>query len=268
MKRNVRVFISCGEKAGPMHKSLQRVLKTCADIEFVDDKETADLVITDNVREIIAGYSEKKQYAFFNLEHQPIATDKKNVVMVPISTCLATLAELIAKIQEQDDGETTIAAVKVEVSPEKPEAPWILVVDDKPENRVAAQQQLGKEFNVILAEGFNQARKALSERRFDYALLDLHLPVDTEGALGENTLAKWLGQDVPYGIFLLLEACQKGADSAVVTDLNHHQDPFSAAIDFYSGKTFRINGQKAMLLHAHMENGVKNWIAALAVLMR
>ena len=108
----------------------------------------------------------------------------------------------------------------------------------------------------------DQARQALKDRRFDFALLDLHLPVATKGALGAEAIAKNLGQEIPYGFFLLLEACKSGADAAVVTDLNHHQDPFSAAFDYYSSELFTINGKRALLLHARMVGGVKDWDAA------
>ena len=160
--RNMKIYISCGERQSPIEKALQVVLDTLIDAEVVESQEAADLIIVDDVRKIVGTYTDKKQYVYFNLCHRPLSVEKPNVVELSISSCVSRLLEICAKIQDQEIAEVVpAAATEMPVLQEKPEARWVLVVDDKPENRAAALQQLGKDFNVVVAEGFDQARQAL-----------------------------------------------------------------------------------------------------------
>lgn len=268
--RNLRIFIDCEKEAGPMERALGVVVEMLTSAEVVDDFRIADLIIISDLRRLAKIYNSDTQYAFINVSRQQFTVDKPNVNEISISDCVPKLMEIASKIVVKDDDESTVT--ELEVTPtaciEKPDTRWILVVDDKPENQASARQQLDQDFNLVVATGFDEARKALKDRKFDYALLDLHMPVATEGALASEALAKNLGQEIPYGLFLLLEACQKGAHAALVTDLNHHQDPFSAAFDYYRGQPMTINGEKALMLHAHMIDGAKNWRWALDQLLK
>ncbi|HOH67594.1 MAG TPA: hypothetical protein PK896_03855 [bacterium] len=269
--RKLRIYTDCGEKPNqPVNVALQTVLTVLlAEAEVVADFQEADLIIIDKVKKLAEKYREDKQYVLLDYG-QPAEIslpDLPNFVKVDISDCLVELLQISSRIKLEKETEVAISVVESAVSAEKPGLPWILVVDDKPENQQAAKNQLGN-FNLVVAEGFDQARLALRERQFAYALLDLHLPVATGGALGEAGIAKHIGLDIPYGLFLLLEACQHGAHAAVVTDLNHHQDPFSAAFDYYANEAMIINGKKALLLHAQLTTGgVKDWCWALDRLM-
>lgn len=265
--RKLRIYANCGEKPSqPINVVLQTVLKVLVQAERVDNQENADLIIIDNFRKVAGNYHEDKQYVLLDYSQQERVSmpDLPNFTRVGVSDCLAQLLQISSRIKLEADAKVAVSAVEPEVSTEKLGMPWILVVDDKPENRQAAYDQLGNDFNLVVAEGFDRVRQAFKERKFAYALIDLHLPVATGGALGEAGIARHIGMDIPYGLFLLLEACQEGAHAAVVTDLNHHQDPFSAAFDYYAGRPMIINGKKALLLHAQLiTGGAKDWRWAL-----
>lgn len=78
-----------------------------------------------------------------------------------------------------------------------------------------------------------------------------------------------LGELVPYGMLLMVEAAHQGATQvAVVTDLSHHNDPFSAAFDYFSGFSVKIDNAKVVMMHAPMKDGTKDWAQALAQLLK
>ena len=105
----------------------------------------------------------------------------------------------------------------------------------------------------------------IGSEKFDVVLTDLHLPMSSK-TMGDKFR---FGELVPYGILLMVEAARQGAKYvAVVTDLSHHDDPFSAAFDHYSQFTIKIEGAKVVMMHATMENGAKDWASALAQLTR
>jgi hypothetical protein len=54
----------------------------------------------------------------------------------------------------------------------------------------------------------------------------------------------------------------------VVTDSNHHHDPFSAAFDRL-GYPITIDNARCLMMHAELlESGAKDWAAALDRLMK
>src|SRR4030042_1476445 len=79
-----------------------------------------------------------------------------------------------------------------------------------------------------------------------------------------------LGQLVPYGFLLMCEAAINGAKYiAVVSDLGHHDDHFSAAFDHFYSIAFKIENAKTMMLHAQLTNtGAKDWQNALEKLLK
>lgn len=233
---------------------------------IVDDAKSADVVITNDLRTIYQIYRAHQTYVL--IPSGPLSSEitKENIIVMDYPFSLLELANLIGRI-----GNKLVAAsvsVVETVVTVKPGAPWVLVVDDMIENREAAKQQLGETYNLTVVDGFDEARVAFQARKFDFALLDLHLPVSTEGALAETVIASNLGEGIPYGMFLLFSACETGADAAVVTDLSHHSDPFSAAFDYYDGKTYIINSKKGMFQHATKIGNVKNWKQALERLQK
>jgi len=62
----------------------------------------------------------------------------------------------------------------------------------------------------------------------------------------------------------MIEAARQGAKQvAVVTDLNHHTDPFSAAFDHFSRFPIQIEDAKVLMLHARITGEGKDWSNAL-----
>jgi CheY-like chemotaxis protein len=233
---------------------------------IVDDAKSANVVITNDLRTIYQIYRADQTYVLIPTGPLSSEITKENIIVMDYPFGLLELANLIGRVGDKLVPATAlIAETAVTV---KPGAPWVLVVDDKIENREAAKQQLCETYNLTVVDDFDEARVAFKSRKFDFALLDLHLPVSTEGALAETVIASNLGEGIPYGMFLLFSACETGADAAVVTDLSHHSDPFSAAFDYYDGKTYVINGKKGMFQHASMIGEAKNWLQALERLQK
>lgn len=252
------------EVATPVKLALEQVIGILTEASFVGSPKEADLIITSDIKNIAQMYDDKKQFVLLNMSGSNCSPSQSNIHEVRPTNILAELLNIISEMEPAKtvEVEATAAAQAIDG------AAWILVIDDKESNRNAAISQLGGNYNVVVADGFDSGRKALKERKFDFVLTDCEMPVSTEGALSGSAITARIGQGIPYGMFLLLEACAAGADTAVVSDLNHHQDAFSAAFDHYSNQLFEINGKKGRLIHARMIDGAKDWQDALDQLMR
>jgi hypothetical protein len=81
----------------------------------------------------------------------------------------------------------------------------------------------------------NEARKsATTYPDFDVVLTDLLVPASRQAQGGEGT--KFVGQEMPLGSIIALLALVNGVKKvAVVTDMNHHSHPASAAFDCFGG---------------------------------
>ena len=95
---------------------------------------------------------------------------------------------------------------------------------------------------------------------FDVVLTDLLVPAsqDTQGGQG----MRYVGQEMPVGIFIGLLAAVKGRAKfvAVFTDSDHHSHPASACFDrFNEGEThptaFMVEGCKVLL------SNTRNWVS-------
>ena len=146
-----------------------------------------------------------------------------------------------------------------------PDAMLVLVIDDTPKNIMSAEKAFAGH-HLVTATDYDEAMKILGSEKFDVVLTDLHLPMSSQTLGGE---AFKLGELVPYGLLLMIEAARQGANAvAVVTDLSHHADPFSAAFDHFSQHPVKIDGARVMMLHAPLhEDGSKDWAKALDMLM-
>ena len=119
---------------------------------------------------------------------------------------------------------------------------------------------------LTVAKDYAEALQILEKETFDVVLLDLHMPMVIQGALASSALK--LGEQVPYGALLIWDtALAKAKRVAVVTDLNHHSDPFSAAYDRYTNKVFMVNETLVRMIHAPMSNGAKDWVSALSTVL-
>lgn len=109
----------------------------------------------------------------------------------------------------------------------------ILVVDDKSVHLDAAKAQLGGH-DLVLADTYDQGQKLLQDTHgFDVVLVDLLMPASRQQQGPDG--AKFVGQEMPVGIFLALLAAKNGAKLvAVHSDSCHHSHPASACFDSFS----------------------------------
>lgn len=117
----------------------------------------------------------------------------------------------------------------------------ILVVDDSPVHRAAAQQQLvGHE--VTLAADYAEGQERILIGEFDVVMVDLHLPSgELWGLNGQH-------DSVPVGTILALLAIQRGVKHVgVLTDANHHADFASASLDRHNKKPIQCGNSVLFL---------------------
>jgi len=264
--RPVRILLAMQD--GFLAKSIKSVLPLIGNESshvYVESQAEADLVIFTDVREIEQGYSKEKSYAYLKTTSQPGGPRLPDNCTV-INT-MSILVDLVGVITSAGQKLTPIVeaapAPKGDAAPLRPDALRILVIDDTSENISSAKKYLaGHQLTTV--SGYEDAMNVLSKESFDVVLTDLHLPMSSK-TMGDKFV---LGQLVPYGLLLMVEAARQGAKHvAVVTDLSHHDDPFSAAFDHFSGCPVKINQANVVMMHSPMKNGAKDWAEALARLM-
>jgi CheY-like chemotaxis protein len=136
----------------------------------------------------------------------------------------------------------------------------VLVIDDKEINRVAALAQL-KDQNLTVCSNYDEALELVKEGHdFEIVLVDLFLPASdrAQGPKGK----KFVGQEMPIGIFLALLAAKNGAQYvAVFTDTGHHDHPISACFDMFPLRdgAIRVNNTKFYLCNN------PNWIGVFSL---
>ncbi len=231
-------------------------------VRFMESPEDADLIIFDDVRKVEKEFSKEKTYAYlFGMrqgERKP--NFPINVSIVPVTQAVATLIGLIddLRIKLQPIADTEIQ--KEEVDAIRPDARHILVIDDTPKHIANAKKTLAGH-HLTTVTTYEDSMETLAKQKFDVVLTDLHLPMSSKTLVPDSFK---LGELVPYGVLLMIEAARQGAKHvAVVTDLNHHTDPFSAAFDHYSRFPVQIEGAKVLMLHARVTNEGKDWAEAL-----
>lgn len=140
----------------------------------------------------------------------------------------------------------------------------ILLIDDSLAHRRAGKRQLealGHE--VVVMSDYTEARRMAEQERFDAALIDLLMPAETT-TLGPDAIKQYVGTEISVGFPLMLALAGIGIKLvAVATDTNHHNHPASAMVDWFAHKPLTIDGGKAMVMHAPMIGGVKDWAAIL-----
>lgn len=115
----------------------------------------------------------------------------------------------------------------------------ILVIDDTAANLDAAMSQL-RDHEVVTVSSYDEAFKLVchfdynwakeNKVDFDVVLIDLMMPAGRIRQ-GKNGM-RFVGQEMPLGIFLALQAIRSGVKYvALLTDINHHDHPASAALD-------------------------------------
>ena len=264
--RAVRIHLTM--KDGPLPRSIRQVLPIVGNETshtYVENVNEADLVIFTEVRDIEKGYSKEKSYAYLQTSPHNSPRLPENCATIDALNILLGLIDVINQAREKlKPLEAPVAEVVEEKVPLRPDALRILVIDDTAKHIVSAKSGLAGH-KLTTVTGYEEAMKTLVNEKFDVVLTDLHLPMSSK-TMGE---AFKLGELVPYGILLMVEAAHRGAKYvAVVTDLNHHADPFSAAFDYYSSFSVKIDGAKVVMMHSPMVGDAKDWATALKTLMK
>lgn len=118
----------------------------------------------------------------------------------------------------------------------------ILVIDDNQSHLDAAKAQLSS-FDLTTVGSYDEGQKLLQDPHdFDVVLVDLLLPAsgDKQGPEG----SKFVGQEMPIGIFLALLAAKNGAKRvAIHSDSDHHAHPASACMNAFSRCSRESNGE-------------------------
>lgn len=265
--RPVRIHIAM--KDGSISRVIRQVLPIIGNepiFTYVEKDDEADLIIFTEIRDIEKGYSKEKSYAFLKLSgRSEVPTLPQNCAVIGVEQTLVTLIGLISSLRDKlQPIADEVASPKSEVMPLGPNAQHILVIDDTPTNIASAMLGLASHY-LTTVTGYQDAMDVLGREKFDVVLTDLHLPMSSR-TMGDKFK---LGELVPYGILLMVEAARQGTKHvAVVTDLSHHDDPFSAAFDHYSRFPVKIEGATVVMMHAPMKDGAKDWETALDRLMK
>lgn len=89
------------------------------------------------------------------------------------------------------------------------------------------------------------AESACNRPDFDVVLTDLFLPAsgEAQGQVGRSLV----GQSMPIGTFIVLYAMKAGVKKiALVTNMNHHNHPASAAVDCLNGRPIAFEGVRIL----------------------
>lgn len=126
----------------------------------------------------------------------------------------------------------------------------ILVVDDSDTHRFGASALLkGHELTVV--GSYEEAETLLSKQKFDAYLGDLMLPASRKTLSPDSY--HFVGEEMPLGTILAFLALKNGAKYvAVVTDMNHHKHPGSAAFDAFNGRdgAFSVGDARVLCTNA------------------
>ena len=153
----------------------------------------------------------------------------------------------------------------------------ILVVEDTERHRESALEQL-KDHKLTLARHYAEGEKLLlGEGSYGVLLTDLMMPKGNRETMGPEGM-KYIFDLLPFGFPLAFLAAKKGIPYiGVVTDINHHNHPISAAIDPISGAywhdsdsyIYRVNDSRVGIFHApFIEGERKDWNKVLEVLLK
>ncbi len=254
----MKVF--CFEMGGPVERAMRQVLSLLTESEFVGTLEEADLAITMNIRDIEGKWNmfPEKMFVVMVLKEKSESLPA-NVHEVFISSAVLE----IIQIMENTESPLPLKIEKLKRPPAPADAPRVLVIDDTPANIRSAEETVPFEYGLVTATGYDEAMDLLSKEKFDIVLTDLHMPMSSR-CLGPKAFR--LGELVPYGLLIVMESLARRVEEiAVVTDLGHHDDPFSAAFDHFTREAIRAGKTHIRLLHAPLRaDGSKDWGKVLA----
>lgn len=153
----------------------------------------------------------------------------------------------------------------------------ILVIEDTDKHQESAREQF-KDHKLVLARNYEEGRSALeSGYHYNVLLTDLMMPKGGSETMGSEGM-KYIFDLLPFGFPLAFLAAKIWTPYiGIVTDVNHHDHPISAAIDPISGAywrdgsqhLYRLNESSLGIFHAPFtDDGRKDWNKVLEVLLK
>lgn len=250
----------------PIDKAIEQVINLFNEnVEFIADPWLADLVITNQVKDLIPFYA--KDGCYVVIDHTNISS-KKQPENVHMASCIepafmATLMELANK--EFSSRAEKPEKIDVRLRIENPGAMSVLVIDDTPLYQKSAELLLSH-LDLTIARGYDEAMELLKNNSYDVVLTDMEMPAS------KSVSDQVLGELIPYGLLLYAEAAKRGAKHvAVVTNLNHHTDPIANAFDYFCRDSIKVENATVRFMHAPMtsmdDKWVKDWKRALEKLL-
>lgn len=248
---------------GAVRAALLQVLKTLLDdqkVQFVDSLNESAAVIIHGLRPLERVHSYDRRFIVV-LEFREKAPAKvaENVVVTTIPTVVPDTLKFLSDLLSSPTQESTPSSVL-------PGAKRVLVIEDSARHVEAAKKQLSADFNLTVVANYQQALTAV-QQPYDAVLTDLMLPASSE-TLGTEAIAKFAGQEMPLGFVLVFLAAAAGTKRiGVVTDLNHHAHPVSAALDWLR-KPYTVNGATVVFSNTAVTSDGKDWRQVLETLLK
>lgn len=245
-------------------QALKQTIGLFGDFDFVNNPYEAHVVIADSERVLAPYYCKEREFIIFS--DSPLNDQEaKNVHEFGIGQALETmtLPAILAQkgLPESLPNGGEVFERRIENTGEL----RILVVDDTPKHQHSAVVLLPK-YDLTVATSYDEAMEFLKTERYDIVLTDMEMPMSMK--LSSHILGKL----IPYGLLIEKEAVIRGVKRVgVVTNLNHHTDPFAAAFDHFSSHVYTENSTVVKYMHAPMTNigeaYAKDWKTALDKLM-
>lgn len=238
---------------GPVELTIEQILKAYG-AEFASYADATLIVVHQFDKDwetMFKLYSMSKYFVLVGKKFEEADEELPPNVEFPIfDKAVFRAGELLSKEEFIRKGIEKTKAMKFVTHAESPveriagSGMGVLLVDDREENRAMAKELLAG-YDLTLCSSYGQAMRELETGAFDAVLSDLYMPV-SKYHRAMSFRPEHLGKQYPYGMMVVLEAARRGISAAVVTDANHHTDPFSAAFDGmgsheYPGKTRFFN---------------------------
>ncbi len=226
------------------------------------DPMTADVVIMGSLEDAVKRYTHHQFFILISA-NQPKKPTPENMVWINVTSALLTISQL--GLWEEKIGEGVwhgleMGKMYLPRNGFTAASRKILVVDDTIANLALAATQLGDHHALTFALGLGAAWELIECEQYDVVLCDCNMPMGgVGGSLSSDAVD--IARTVPCGPYLIFPATKSGADVAIVTDANHHQDWTSALCDSLR-EPQGVNGRKVRFMN-HIG---KNWAEALGIL--
>lgn len=248
---------------GAVGAALKQVLTTLLNpdnFSMTENLGEADVILLTGIRVLERIHTHDKRYILLVMpggEKAPASVPENVRVVGNIGTAVVDIIKALPL-------ENVVQAAPEPTAPA--DAPRVLVIDDSEKQGTAARSQLAALYRLTVVTTYMQGLQAMKQG-FDVVLTDLMLPASEE-TLGTDVITKYVGQKMPLGFVLALLAAKAGVKRiGVVTDLNHHAHPISAALDHLTG-VFTIEDAKMVFSNRGGGTEGKDWKGVLDSLLQ